>query len=246
MRQILLPLAITVLVALMPAQSDPPAPGKQVEQSLAVGDATIRYLCYLPADHATRREPAPLLLFLHGRGESKGPLANVATWGPPKYLAAGDSLPMVVLSPQCPMDAWWHHDEQQRLLIALLDHAERTLRIDEDRVYVAGLSMGGFGTWRLAADHAGRFAAAVAVCGAGEPAWAPKLTKLPIWAWHGADDRIVPHARSVEMVEAIRKAGGEQVRFTSLAHVGHNSWEPAFRSPDLWRWLGEQRRAKAH
>jgi predicted peptidase len=224
----------------MPAQS--PLPGRQVEQSLRVGDAEVPLLCYLPVGHGEGDTRFPLLLFLHGRGESNGPLAKVATWGPPKYLAAGESLPYVVLSPQCPPKGWWADDTQQQRLVALLDHAERTFRVDRDRVVVAGLSMGGFGTWRLCADHPGRFAAAVPVCGAGDAAWAPKLVSLPIWAWHGTDDRAVPHAGSATMVAAIEQAGGRRVRFTSLAHVGHNSWETAFRTPDLWQWLAAQRR----
>ncbi len=222
-----------------------PMPGKQVEQVLSIDDVELEYLCYLPRDYAESDEPVPLLLFLHGRGESNGPLSKVATWGPPKYLAAGEQMDFVVLSPQCPRTGWWSDDARQAQLLALLDHAERTWRIDTRRVWVTGLSMGGFGTWRLCADHPGRFAAAVPICGAGDPAWAAKLTALPIWVWHGADDTTVPFAKSVEMVDAIRSAGGERVRFTRLEHVGHNSWEAAYRSPDLWRWLGAQRRDEA-
>ncbi len=218
-----------------------PTPGRQVEQSLTVGDTDVPYLCYLPQDYAKSDSKVPLLLFLHGRGESNGPLSKVASWGPAKYLAAGEQLPYVVLSPQCPKTAWWADDGQQALLIALLDHAEKTWRIDPQRIVVTGLSMGGYGTWRLCADHPARFAAAAPICGAGEVAWAPRLTKLPIWAWHGTVDRAVPHEKSVVMVEAIQKAGGDKVLFTSLEHVGHNSWEAAYRSPDLWRWFDAQR-----
>jgi predicted peptidase len=241
----LLPLLLLSLAPLAIAQDDSaePTPGKQVGQSLKVGDVDVPFLCYLPKDYADSDDKVPLLLFLHGRGESNGPLSRVASWGPPKYLAAGEQLPYVVLSPQCPKADWWSNDSQQQLLTALLDHAERAWRIDAQRISVTGLSMGGFGTWRLCADHPERFAAAVPICGAGKPEWAAKLKALPIWAWHGTDDRAVPFAKSVEMVEAIRQAGGEHVRFTSLEHVGHNSWEAAYRSPDLWNWLGKQRAA---
>ena len=226
-----------------PAPAATPTPGRQVEQTLTVGDTTVPFLCYLPKDYAERTDTVPLLLFLHGRGESNGPLAKVASWGPPRYLAAGEQMPYVVLAPQCPKSAWWSDDDQQRLLVALLDHAERTWRIDPDRIYVTGLSMGGYGTWRLCADHPQRFAAAAPICGAGEPAWGQRLVDLPIWAWHGTEDQAVPHEKSVVMVDAIRKAGGQQVRFTSLEHVGHNAWEAAYRTPEFWQWLGRQRRA---
>ena len=218
-----------------------PAAGRQVEQTLRVGDTQVRYLCYLPRDYAESDAPAPLLLFLHGRGESKGPLAKVAKWGPPKQLAAGEHLPWIVLSPQCPESEWWSQQAQQSLLVALLDHAERTWRIDPQRIAVTGLSMGGYGAWQLCTDHPERFCAAVPICGGGEPARAERITGLPIWAWHGVDDRTVPFEQSRRMVEAIRTAGGERVRFTSLEHVGHNSWSAAYGSPVLWRWLKKQR-----
>lgn len=222
-----------------------PTPGRQVECSLTVGERSIPYLCYLPEDYAKSDTKVPLVLFLHGRGESNGPLSRVASWGPAKYLAAGEQMPYVVLSPQCPKESWWSNDDQQQLLLALLDHAAATWRIDLDRVYVTGLSMGGYGTWRLCADHPTRFAAALPICGAGDPAWGDKLKDLPIWTWHGTDDQAVPYAKSVEMVEAIRKAGGENVRFTTLEHIGHNSWEAAYRTPEVWRWLEKQRRQEA-
>lgn len=235
---------LLLLLTLTTVTAQEPTPGKQVELSLTVADTKVPFLCYLPKDYAESDQKVPLLLFLHGRGESNGPLAKVASWGPPKYLAAGEQLPYVVLSPQCPKSAWWADDDQQALLLALLDHAEKTWRIDKERIVVTGLSMGGYGTWRLCADHAERFAAAAPICGAGEPAWAAKLQRLPIWVWHGTDDKAVPQQRSVDMVEAIRKAGGQRLRFTSLEHVGHNSWEAAYRSPDLWQWLQQQRRSK--
>ena len=244
MRPLLLLLLLLLDVPVTAQEPKPPAPvaptpGRQVEQTLRVGDVDVPFLCYLPQDHAKGEAKVPLLLFLHGRGESNGPLSRVASWGPAKYLAAGEQLPYVVLSPQCPKTAWWSDDGQQALLLALLDHAEKTFRIDARRVVVTGLSMGGYGTWRLCADHPERFAAAAPICGAGDPAWGPRLTGLPIWAWHGTDDRAVPHEKSVQMVEAIRAAGGTKLRFTSLEHIGHNSWEAAYRSPDLWRWFEE-------
>ena len=223
-----------------------PAPGVQVEQSLAVSDGgAIPYHLYLPKGYVSSGEKVPMILFLHGRGESYGPLSIVAKWGPPRRLQSGGDQERLskylVVSPQCPGESSWSRDEQQTRLLELLAHIKKTYNIDEDRIYLTGLSMGGFGTWRLASDHPEMFAAAAPICGAGSPANGSKLTSLPIWAWHGTDDGAVPFERSVEMVEAIKAAGGTKVRFTSLEHIGHFSWQAAYQSNDLYDWFDKQR-----
>lgn len=232
-------LALALVAPLLRAAE--PAPGQQVEQSLATSDGgNIPYLLYLPPDYAAGT-PVPMILFLHGRGESDGPLAVVAKWGPPLRLAMGERMKYLVVSPQCPRESWWSAPDQQKRLLELLAHLRQTYRIDEDRIYLTGLSMGGFGSWRLAADHPGMFAAVAPVCGAGNPADAPKLAPLPIWAWHGTEDAAVPFQKSVEMVEAIKAAGGTKIRFTSLEHIGHFSWQAAYASNDLYEWFDLQR-----
>jgi predicted peptidase len=225
--------------------SEEPAPGKQVEQELKTGEKTIRYLLYLPNDYATNDGKRPLLLFLHGRGESDGPLSLVKKWGPPSLIERGESFHYVVISPQCPRSpVSWANADQQSLLLALLGHIIQTCKVDPDRIYLTGLSMGGYGSWRLAADHPERFAAVVPICGGGKPEDAPKLKSLPIWVWHGAADTTVPLKRSAEMVEAIKQAGGTNIQFTTLEGIGHNSWEAAYASPDLYRWLDKQAASK--
>ncbi|MCB1126444.1 MAG: aldehyde dehydrogenase family protein, partial [Verrucomicrobiae bacterium] len=126
-------------------------------------------------------------------------------------------------------------------LLALLDQVMGKYSVDPGRVYLTGLSMGGFGTWRLAADHPEMFAAAAPICGRGNPETASRLTKLPIWAWHGTDDPTVPVKNSIDMVEAIQAAGGTKVRFTSLEYIGHASWQAAYQSADLYAWFDKQR-----
>jgi len=222
-----------------------PAPGMQVEQSLATSDGgAMPYLLYLPKNYGKRAKKVPMMLFLHGRGESDGPLSIVTKWGPPRRLAAGEHMPYLVASPQCPRSSFWSKADQQRRLLELLEHITKTYQVDTDRIYLTGLSMGGYGTWRLAADHPTMFAAAAPICGAGDPKDGAKLTSIPIWAWHGEEDRTVPYARSVEMVEAIKAAGGKKIRFTSLAHIGHNSWQAAYQSGDLYSWLDRQRASR--
>ncbi|HVV73887.1 MAG TPA: prolyl oligopeptidase family serine peptidase [Verrucomicrobiae bacterium] len=222
--------------------AEEPAAGKQVEQELKTENGkSIKYLLFLPKEYDSSDSKWPLLLFLHGRGESDGPLSIVKKWGPPRFIDHGANYHYVVVSPQCPpAPESWPKPDQQALLVALLDHICKTYKIDDDRVYLTGLSMGGYGTWRLAADHPERFAAVVPVCGAGNPADAEKLKNLPIWVWHGTEDPAVPFQRSVEMVDAIKKAGSSTIRFTTLEHVGHNCWEAAYATPGLYEWLNEQ------
>jgi predicted peptidase len=227
-----------LLAFTLPAFAEDPAPGKQVEQSLDAPDGgSIPYLLYLPQDYQASGPKAPMILFLHGRGESDGPLSVVAKWGPPRRLASGEQMKYVVVSPQCPRASFWSADDQQKRLVELLAHIQKMHNIDEDRIYLTGLSMGGFGSWRLAADHPELFAAVAPVCGAGDPKSGAKLVNVPVWAWHGTEDGAVPFERSVEMVEAIKAAGGTKVRLTSLEHIGHFSWQAAYQSNDLYDWF---------
>lgn len=220
-----------------------PASGKQVEQELKSGDKSIPYLLYLPEKYE-EKEKWPVILFLHGRGESAGPLSIVAKWGPPRLAAAGQPLPYILVSPQCPTNSNWREASQQALLVKLLDHISSQFKADADRVYLTGLSMGGYGSWILAAGHPDRFAAVVPICGGGKPADAEKLKNLPIWVFHGTEDTAVPLKRSEEMVAAIKEAGGTNIRFTTLEHIGHNSWEAAYATPELYSWLDKHTRGQ--
>ena len=236
-------LQVTLILGLLSSVcvADQPEAGKQVEQTLELKDGgTVDYLIYLPKDY-DGTNPTPTMLFLHGRGESFGPLSLVAKWGPPRMAARGDRLNFILVSPQCPKDDRWEHDSQQKVLIELLDHIQSKYKVDTDRVYLTGLSLGGHGSWRLASDHPQRFAAAAPVCGSGDLSKAKNLVSLPIWVFHGDKDTAVPYKDSVEMVAAIREAGGEKVRFTSLEHVGHNSWSAAYATPELFSWFAKQR-----
>jgi len=226
-------------------------PGQQIEASFKTSDGTeVLYLLYLPknfrptkkakfdsnADLESRKKFA-LLYFLHGRGESHGPLNRVAKWGPPKMVAQGDHLPYIIVSPQCPADDWWATPKQQTRLTELLDHILASYPIDKEKIFLTGLSMGGYGSWAMAASQPNRFAAVIPICGGGNPAHAKKLTNLPIWAFHGTNDEAVPFQESATMVDAIKAAGGTKVRFTTLEHFGHNTWSAAYASPELFQWM---------
>lgn len=204
-------------------------------------EIVLDYLLHLPPGYAEDGDPWPLVLFLHGAGERGSDLELVKKHGPPKLLAAGAEIPAIVASPQCPTGSWWTSHEEDLLL--LLDDLVGRLNVDESRVYLTGLSMGGYGTWTLAAAGPERFAAAVPICGGGQRILARRLRELPIWAFHGDADPVVPMRESVDMVEAIRAAGGSSARLTVYPGVGHDAWTATYDDPAVWEWLFAQRRA---
>jgi predicted peptidase len=223
------------------AQEQPaPAPAQQAnhfEKKITI-TAKLDYLLSLPADYGHSRKRWPLVLFLHGSGESGNDLAKVKTHGPPKLVETKGAFPFILVSPQCPGRGW-----NADVLNALLDQMVRKYRVDKDRVYLTGLSMGGYGTWSLAAAHPEKFAAIAPICGAGNVADAPKLAKLPVWVFHGAKDPTVPIKRSEEMVEALKAAGGTP-KFTVYPEAGHDSWTATYDNPEFYQWLLEQRRLR--
>lgn len=196
----------------------------------------MNYLIYLPEEYE-ERESWPLLLFLHGSGERGDDLERVKVHGPPKLIGQGKNFPFIVVSPQCPKNYRWQAAE----LATLLDQIEEDHNVDSDRVYVTGLSMGGFGTWALASFAPHRFAAIAPVCGGGETYWVRDLTHLPTWVFHGGKDQTVPVRRSQEMVDALEKKKGN-VKLTVYPEADHDSWTETYDNPDFYRWLLEQKR----
>jgi len=192
--------------------------------------ARLKYLLALPEGYASGTDRLPLLVFLHGAGESGDDLGKVKAHGPPKLIAAGDrAFPCIVVSPQSPGRGW-----NPDVLAALVDELCREYRVDEDRIWLTGLSMGGFGTWALAAANPDRFAAIV-------PNQADKLVGIPTWVFHGANDVVVPLSASQSIVDAIKAKGGEP-KFTVYPEAGHDSWTVTYADPALWDWLFAQSR----
>ena len=220
------------------AEEQKSEPGKQQAQKLErTIKVTLGYLLYLPKDYA-QKDSWPLLLFLHGSGERGENLDRVKLHGPPKLIAAGKDFPFIVVSPQCPS---YSRGWQPYELLALLDEIIEKYKVDKDRIYVTGLSMGGFGTWALAAFSPERFAAIVPICGGGDPMTARRIAHIPVWVFHGAKDPAVPLAGSEKMVEALKKANGN-VKFTIYPEAGHDSWTQAYNDPELFKWLLQQKR----
>lgn len=199
-----------------------------------VHEATLSFLIDLPEDyHKERNVKWPVLLFLHGSGESGDDLQAVRRHGPPKEIANGRKFPFIVVSPQCPDgQAGW----DAMALGGLMDALERRYHIDRDREYVTGLSMGGYGVYDLIAAFPGRFAAAAPIAGIGNWIVARQMAKTPIWATHGDADPAVPFAEDQRTIDAIRRAGGD-VRFDAIKGGGHDVWTDVYKGQELYDWL---------
>ena len=200
--------------------------------------AKMGYLVYLPKDYKkNRHQQWPLMLFLHGSGERGTNLDLVKKNGPPKLVEEGKDFPFIIISPQCPEGQWWSVD----VLNALLDKLIRKYRIDEDRIYLTDLSMGGFGTWDFAQKHPERFAAIAPVCGGGDTINIDEMKSVPAWAFHGGKDNVVPPQRSKDMVNALTNNGGE-AKLTIYPDDGHDSWTHTYNNEELYQWLLSHKR----
>lgn len=244
----------------MPARDA--TPGTFVAREVTVDGAVRKYQVFVPGSHAGRKPP--VILFLNGSGERGSDNLKQLDAGLGPYVRSHvRDFPAIVVFPQAPDDSEWTQDAGP-IAIAALDAAMREFDGDPDRVYLTGISMGGYGTWELALQSPQRFAALVPVCGGITVDWtnqrpqmqaksvigaadpfaeaARRLRDVPVWIFHGADDDAVPPAQSRRMVAALKAAGARDVRYTEFPGVKHNSWDPAYAMPALWDWLFAQRR----
>lgn len=226
-------------ILLSACQTKPNLPAMRLSENhvTIVTQQAYRYLRYVPSGYrGDAQQRWPLVLFLHGAGERGDDLRLVKKHGLPKLVEQGTDFPFVMIAPQCPPGEWWN----VVALEGLIDEVARRERIDRDRIYLTGISMGGFGTWALAIRRPERYAAIVPVCGGGERQQARWLRDLPIWAFHGDADEVVPLERSQEMIAAIERAGGAP-RLTVYPGVKHDSWTATYESPEIYEWLLAQR-----
>ena len=201
------------------------------------------FLLFTPKGNSEENN-SPLIIFLHGKGERGDNIKDVKKHGPPKIAEKEKDFPFVMVSPQCLKDeqgkGWWNPKD----LSLLLDYVKKTCHVDEDRIYLTGLSMGGFGSWNWAAEKPREFAAVAPICGGGNPKDASKYGKLPFWVFHGDADNVVNIQASQIMVDAIKAAKGN-VKFTVYPGVGHNSWSKTYSNPELYKWyLSHKRKTK--
>lgn len=199
----------------------------------------LDYLVYLPA--AYERDVArkwPLVVFLHGIGERGENVQQVRRVGLTRHVERrAGGAPYVLVAPQCPPGKAWEPAPLGRMLDQVL--AEH--RVDRLQVILTGLSWGGMGTWRWGMDQPARFAALVPICGGASASDAGALRDMPIWAFHGDADTVVPLEGHRRVAEAARAAGA-RLRFTVYPGVGHNSWDKAYADPALEEWMLAQRR----
>jgi predicted peptidase len=206
----------------------------------------VSYLLFLPEGYNPEGPKRwPLLLFLHGAGERGTDLSRVKVHGPPKIVEQRSDFPFIVVSPQCPTDQHWSND----VLLTLLDEVVAHHQVDTSRIYLTGLSMGGFGTWNLGTAFPERFAAIAPICGGGDvlpillssPEKRRALKSLGIWAFHGAKDETVVLAESERMINVLRRIGHD-AKLTVYPEAGHDSWTETYNNPALYEWLLEHRR----
>lgn len=199
----------------------------------------LSYLLYKPADVP---QPYPLILFLHGAGERGSDLSLLLRQELPKKLER-DALPFLVVSPQCPAGEWW--TQHLGNLSKLLDHVLQSYPVDAARVYLTGISMGGFGSWYLGFQEPERFAAVAPICGGGPVSQACALKEVPVWAFHGDQDDIVPPEATLSMIDALRACGGDPKstpKLTIYPGVAHNSWTRTYNNPELYSWFLSHRK----
>lgn len=197
-----------------------------------------RVWVWLPREYRERRERWPLLVFLHGSGERGTDLEKVKVHGPPLWAARGTAYPLILVSPQLEDGARW---DPQRLH-KMLDGLKARLHVDPQRCLGTGLSLGGHGMWNWATAFPQDLAAIAPVCGFGDPARVGAMRRVPVRAYHGDGDTVVPLARQQACVDALRAAGG-QATLTIYPGVGHDSWTPAYQDPGLLPWLLAQKQA---
>jgi predicted peptidase len=215
-------------------------------------DISSDYLQFLPRDYdAKPAERWPLLLFLHGAGERGTNVWQADYHGPSKYILDHPDFPFVMISPLCGSNEVWSNEK----LLALLEHAQQTLRVDEHRIYLTGISMGGFGTWSLALERPEKFAAVIPICGGADtlaiilarlgyatPEKLAALKTLPIWAFHGGKDPAVPVGESERAVEALKQCGVAAVKLTIYPEAMHDCWTQTYSNPEIYAWLLQHHR----
>jgi len=207
---------------------------------------TSPYVVFVPKDYDGKKE-YPVILFLHGAGETKQPDAKKDGKKPvevgigPAIKKREKTFPFIVVIPRAEGFGWGATTANAKRALAMLDEVMKEYKVDPKRQYLTGLSMGGMGTWSVAMAHPDRFAAIVPICGRGDTKQAAKIKDLPCWDFHGDADTAVNVSGSRDMIAAIKKAGGDP-KYTEYPGVGHNSWDKAYGTDELYTWLLEQKK----
>lgn len=230
---------------LSPADARGQAGSGLLSREVKVGNKAYGYQIFVPGRLKDKERP-PVILFLHGIGQrgQGGFVKGAAAILIKQYL---ERLPAIVVLPQCEKGRYWSDPEMDKMVMATLRQTVKEFGADESRLYMIGVSMGGYGAWHMAAEHAGTFAAFVTICG-GSPlrtgdrfmSIARRVGRTPVWVFHGAEDRVVPVSESRQMVAALKELKGN-VRYSEYPNVAHNVWLNVMKEPELLPWLLSQR-----
>jgi predicted peptidase len=199
----------------------------------------LNYLLFLPKNY-TDKQKWPLIFFLHGAGERGSDPELLKQHGIPKVVEEKPDFEFIAVAPQCPLGMWWPQYDAA-VFDGLLNSVIAAHSVDTSRLYLTGISMGGYGTWHYAIACPDRFAAVVPICGGGDPFKVCALKDVPVWVFHGARDSVVLPRESVKMVDALKECGGK-VKFTLYSNSDHDSWTRTYNSPRLYEWMLEQKR----
>ncbi|NKB70376.1 MAG: prolyl oligopeptidase family serine peptidase [Candidatus Latescibacteria bacterium] len=235
-------MAVLLLLGLTPVAVRAQQETFQFDYTYQGVEYQFSYLLFLPSGYDPEgAEQWPLIFFHHGSGENGDNIERVKVHGPPRIVEEDADFPFVVLAPQIPSDPPWEAIVNGAWM-GLLDQVQATHAIDADRVYLTGLSQGGFISWLLGVQFPERFAAVVPIAGGldVEDEVACRLQGVPVWAFHGDRDAAVPPSASQVLVDALEECGGN-IRFTLYEGVGHvGAWQRAYGDPGLYDWLLQQ------
>ena len=203
------------------------------------GKSDYNFWLSLPADSILKNNP-PVLIFLHGKSLSGSDLALVRKYGVIHEIDKGRSIPAIVIAPQVPSGKSWEPEK----ILHVLQYVQKQYKTDTNRVYVAGMSLGGYGTLHFAGAYPEIVTAAVALCGGGNVKDGCNLAQVPLWIQHGNADRAVPISESEKVVKAIKACnGGENLKYTVVPGADHGALERVFRTDEMYNWLFQYNKA---
>ncbi len=227
MRQKLLLLVVLILVACCPLWASGPAD--------ALKKVHYEYLTYLPENYdSTKHDQYPLIIYLHGSSVKGDDLNKVRRYGLPYFLDHGKQLDFIVVAPQCPWGKRW---SSENWLDTMMLELNSKYRIDPDRIYLTGISLGGFGTWELANLYPNTFAAIAPVCGGGKAEYVENIFHIPCWVFHGVQDKLVSVFRADQMVDDLKQYDA-CVKYTRYRNKGHNLHR-VYDDDELYAWFNQ-------
>lgn len=230
------------------AKADEPTKGFLNKTFKNADGSESPYVLFVPHGY-DGTTPVPVIVFLHGAGETKGGAKKPVEVGLGRHIKGKreKTFPAIVIFPQAEslktqvVKRWQAGSPDAERALKMLELVQKEYKVDDKRIYLTGLSMGGFGTWSLAAAHPDKWAAIAPICGGGDPKSAPKFKDIPCWAFHGDKDAVVPAKLSRDMIDALKAAGGSP-KYTEFPGVDHNSWDPAYKQDEFYDWLFAQKK----